>query len=88
MRVELTIERLVLEGVTPREADLVRRTLETSLAQALGSLDPAALRPASLARIGTKLPPVRAGDPADLGALLGTTLVATLDGTAGQGGVR
>lgn len=84
MRIELTIERLVLDGVPPHEADLVRRSLEASLTRALGSLDPAALRSTSLVSARVVLPPPRSPHPAALGDRLGTTLAGAIRDGGGR----
>lgn len=84
MRIELMIERLVLDGVPEHEADLVRRSLETSLTRALGSLDPATLRSTSLASARVVLPPPRPSHPAGLGDRLGTALAGAIRDGGGR----
>ncbi|WP_347351797.1 hypothetical protein [Intrasporangium sp.] len=81
MRIELTIERLVLHDVAPGDADLVRRALEASLAETLASVDPGRLRSGAVDSVRAALPPLRHPGPAGptgLGAGLGTALATVV----------
>jgi hypothetical protein len=80
MRIELTIERIVLSGVSRAHADEVTAALMSELARVLGQADPATFRPAVLPSVQACTPRTTDSSPATLGAAVGAALGAALTG--------
>jgi hypothetical protein len=85
MRIELTIEQLVLAGIPAADADQVRDAIETELSHVLRQADPAAFRSGAVPTVRATMPTTPGAGPTGFGTAVGAILGNTV--TGGGGGV-
>jgi hypothetical protein len=78
MRIELTIEQLVLTGVSAVDADQVRSAIETELVRALALADPSAFTSGAVPSVRAAMPTTPDAGPTGLGTAVGAALSSTL----------
>jgi hypothetical protein len=74
MRIELTIERMVLTGVSAADADQVRDAIKAELVRRLGQSDPAAFTSGAVPTIRVAMHPTSGAGPTSFGTAVGAVL--------------
>ena len=80
MRIELTIEQMVLTGISAADAVRVRDAIETELSHVLGQADPAAFRSSAVPAVQATMPTTPGAGPTGFGTAVGAILGNTVTG--------
>jgi hypothetical protein len=80
MRIELTIEALVVTGISDTDAERVRDAVASELARVLRQVDASAFTSGALASAGASLPRTPSAAPRELGTAVGAALGRVLTG--------
>ena len=80
MRIELTIEELVVTGISATNADRVRDAVASELARVLRQVDPSVFTSAAVASAGASLPRTAGAAPRELGTAVGAALGRVVTG--------
>jgi Tfp pilus assembly PilM family ATPase len=83
MRVEVTIEQLVLAGIPAADADQVRDAIEAELSHVLGQADPAAFTSGAVPTVRAQMPTTPGAGPTGIGTAVGAILGNTVAGGGG-----
>ena len=78
MRIELTIEQLVLTGVSAVDADQVRSAIETELVRVLALAGPSAFTSGAVPSVRAAMPTTPDVGPAGFGTAVGAALSSTV----------
>jgi len=80
MRIELTIEQLVLAGISAADTEQVRDAIEAEVSYVLGHVDPAAFRSRAVPTVRAEIPATPGAGPTGLGTAVGAILGKTVTG--------
>lgn len=80
MRIELTIEQMILTGIPAADAEQVRDAIETELSHVLGQADPAAFRSGAVPTVRAAMPTTPGAGPTGFGTAVGAILGNTVTG--------
>jgi hypothetical protein len=80
MRIELTIEELVVTGISATDADRVRDAVASELARLLRQVDPSVFTSGAVASAGASLPRTAGAAPRELGTAVGAALGRVVTG--------
>jgi hypothetical protein len=80
MRIELTIEELVLTGISATDADRVRDAVTSELTRVLGQAAPSAFTSGAITSVRAPLPTTEGAAPRELGTAVGAALGRVVTG--------
>jgi hypothetical protein len=80
MRIELTIEQLVVDGISAADADRVRDAVASELASVLRHVDPSVFSSEAVESAGVSLPRTEGAAPRELGTAVGAALGRVVTG--------
>jgi hypothetical protein len=80
MRIDLTIEQLVVDGISAADADRVRDAVASELASVLRHADPSDFSSGAVASAGAPLPRTADAGPHELGTAVGAALGRVVTG--------
>ena len=84
MRIELTIEQMVLTGISAADADRVSNAIEVELTRILRQADPTTFTSGAVPSVRATMPTTPGVGPAGLGQALGAALGNSLTGGSRQ----